>query len=208
MILYATPVSSYSAKVAIALAWKGIRYERRLPPGGSYRSEAYRALVPTGRVPALLDGGCLIVESDAIIEYLEDVAPSPTLLPGSPKERAAARMLSRFHDFELEPAIRALFPLLGTADDARLAAAKAAIDRHLATLDRLLPPGDYFAGAAFSLADCAYPASLHCLGGMAPQFGWRIDLPARLANVLRVPAVATVMTDYAVAFDGWLATKR
>ena len=208
MILYASPVSNYSAKVAIALAWKGIAHERRMPPGGTYRSAEYRAIVPTGQVPALVDGDFLLVESDAIIEYLEDIAPKPTLLPGSPRQRATARMLSRFHDFHLEPAIHALFPLLGNADEAALAAAKVVIDRQLATLEKLLPPGDLFAGADFSLADCAYPASLHCLAGLAPDFGWSINLPPRLGNVLRVPAVAKVMADYAVAFDGWLATKR
>ena len=108
MILYATPVSNYAAKVAIALEWKGLAHERRMPPGGTYRSAEYRAIVPTGQVPALIDGDFLLVESDAIIEYLEDIAPRPTLLPRSPRQRATARMLSRFHDFQLEPAIHAL----------------------------------------------------------------------------------------------------
>ena len=148
MILYATPVSSYSAKVAIALRWKGLAVERRLPPGGSYRSAEYRAIVPTGQVPALLDGDFLLVESDAIIEYLEEIAPAPTLLPGTPRQRATARMLARFHDFQLEPAIRALFPLVGTDGEA-VVAAKAVLDQRLAVLERLLPPGDYFAGNDF-----------------------------------------------------------
>lgn len=200
MILYATPISSYSAKVAIALKWKGIEAERRLPPGGSYRSGEYRAIVPTGQVPALLDDGVLLVESDAIIEYLEEIAPQPTLLPGGPQQRAVARMVARFHDFQLEPAVRALFPLVG----GDMGAARTVIEQRLAVLERLLPPGDFFAGPAFSLADCAFPASLHCLAGLLPD----VRLPARLANVLRVPAVAAVMADYAVAFDGWLATKR
>jgi glutathione S-transferase len=207
MILYATPISSYSAKVAIALRWKGLAVDRRLPPGGSYRSPEYRAIVPTAQVPALLDGDFLLTESDAIIEYLEEIAPQPSLLPGPPRQRATARMLSRFHDFQLEPAIRALFPLVGTDGEA-VEAARAVIAQRLAVLERLLPPGDYFGGPDFSLADCAFPASLHCLAGLAPGFGWRLDLPARLNAVLRVPAVAAVMADYAVAFDGWLATKR
>lgn len=204
MILYATPVSSYSAKVAIALEWKGLAYERRLPPGGSYKSDEYRAIVATGRVPALLNGDFVLAESDAIIEYLEDIAPRPTLLPGPPRARATARFLSRFHDFHLEPAIRRLFPLIGGGD---LLAAITAVEEQLAMLQRLLPPGDFFAGSAFSLADCAYPASLFGLGRLSSTFGWSVDLPARLNNVLQQPAVAKVMRDYALAFDAWLATN-
>ena len=140
---------------------------------------------------------------------LPNTTPPPVVPPqGGLLYRATARMLSRFHDFQLEPAIHALFPLLGSGDEAALAAAKAAIDRQLATLEKLLPPGDLFAGNDFSLADCAFPASLHCLAGLAPVFGWSINLPPRLRTVLRVPAVAKVMADYAVAFDDWLATKR
>ncbi len=56
IVLYATDVSLYSAKVAIALEHKGVPYERRMPPGGSYRAPEYRAIVPAGTLPAIDDG--------------------------------------------------------------------------------------------------------------------------------------------------------
>ena len=44
MILYWTPLSSYSAKVRLACALKRLMPELRLPPDGSYRSDGYRAM--------------------------------------------------------------------------------------------------------------------------------------------------------------------
>jgi maleylpyruvate isomerase len=95
MILYQTALSSYSLKVRLALALKGCSVELREPPEGSYRSAAYRALVPAATVPALVDGRVVLTESDAIIEYVEETKKGALLLPPDPAGRARARMMSR-----------------------------------------------------------------------------------------------------------------
>lgn len=110
MILYQSPLSTYSLKVRLALAVKGTVCDLREPPGGSYRSEAYRALVPPATVPALVDGDFVLTESDAIIEYLEDRIAGPALLPADPRDRARARMVSRLVDLRVEASLRTLFP--------------------------------------------------------------------------------------------------
>lgn len=110
MILYQSPLSTYSLKVRLALAVKGVAPELREPPGGSYRSQAYRALVPPATVPALVDGDFVLTESDAIIEYVDERFAGPGLLPPGPEGRARARMLSRIVDMKLEASLRGLFP--------------------------------------------------------------------------------------------------
>jgi glutathione S-transferase len=111
MILYQSPLSTYSLKVRLALALKGVTVALREPPCGTYRSAAYRELVPPATVPALVDDGLVLTESDAIIEYVEDSVPAgPALLPPDAKGRARARMLSRLVDFRVEAAVRRLFP--------------------------------------------------------------------------------------------------
>ena len=74
MQLYAIPVSTYSAKVRIALGAKGLDYEMVPPPGG-YSTPEYMAIVPLGTIPALRDGALCLSESDTLIEYLEDKYP-------------------------------------------------------------------------------------------------------------------------------------
>lgn len=208
--LYATDVSLYSAKVAIALEHKGVRYERRAPPGGTYRSPEYRALVPAGTLPAIDDGGFVLSESDAIIEYIDETREGTRLLPAEPRARARARYASRIHDLRVEPRVRALFPFIGAprGADAALAALRDAMN----ALPALIAPAPFAAGAAFSLGDCGWAPTFFLADRLAAALGapalaydaailrWRAALDA-------VPAVRKVMSAYPHAVEAWIATK-
>ena len=89
--------SSTSYRVRIALAMKGLAYDyvayhlRK----GEQRGAAYLALNPQGLVPTLeTEGGDLLPQSLAIVEYLEELQPDPPLLPATPLERARVRSLA------------------------------------------------------------------------------------------------------------------
>ena len=88
--LYNVPVSSYGAKVRIILAHKGIEWTELAPPDG-YGSPAYRAIMPSGTVPAIIDGDLKLADSEAIAEYLDEHVPSPPMMPADPESRARAR---------------------------------------------------------------------------------------------------------------------
>jgi len=91
-VLYDFPRSSASYRVRIALALKGIVYEKRHVDlrAGDQRSEAYRAIAPAGLVPALvIPHGPVLTQSLAILRYLDAVA-EPRLFPAHPI--AAARV--------------------------------------------------------------------------------------------------------------------
>lgn len=182
MILWGLPVSTYTAKVRIGLHFKGLRFEEREPPGG-YRSDAWRARVPTGTIPALeVEGGTLIAESEAILEYLEDAFPEPSLLPGSSLQRAQARFLARFHDLHLEPRVRALFPLVRDASRTpqRVAEAVAALQVQLDRLALLARPAPWLAGEVFTVADCGHAVSLRLGLRLANALGAALHLPEPL----------------------------
>ena len=102
LMFYATTVSTYCAKVRIALDVKGVDYETIPPPGGHGAAE-YKKLVPMGTIPAIQDGDFVLSESDTLIEYLEDRYPEPSLLPGSAEARARQRFLSQLLMNQLEP---------------------------------------------------------------------------------------------------------
>jgi glutathione S-transferase len=73
---------------------------------GEQRQEAHLARNPIGRVPVLeVDDGVFLSESLAIIEYLEECFPEPSMLGGSPLERARVRELDRVAE------LRVLLPL-------------------------------------------------------------------------------------------------
>jgi maleylacetoacetate isomerase len=96
MKLYTYFRSSAAYRVRIALNLKGIGYESvpvDLRPG-AHRLQSYLALNPQGLIPALEDGGIVISQSLAVIEYLEEAHPSPPLLPRSPLDRARVRSMA------------------------------------------------------------------------------------------------------------------
>ena len=210
MIFYATPVSSYSAKVRIVLVAKGIAFEERLPPGG-YRSDAYRAMVPMGTLPAIDDDGFVLSESEAINEYLEERFPAPRMLPASPQERARARFLSRFHDLYLEPPVRALFAHVAPARrDAVVIGARAAeIRRRLEQLATQSRPRPFLAADFLTLADCGPAITLPLAQMLLTAMGEALPLPASIAAWQMVvgehPAVKRVLSPWREATQGWIA---
>jgi len=106
MELYGYYRSTSSYRVRIALALKGLGYHA-LPVNllkGEQRSAAYLALNPQGRVPALrTDRGELLLQSPAIIEYLEELQPQPALLPAEPLERAQVRAVAAIIGCDIHP---------------------------------------------------------------------------------------------------------
>ena len=107
LFTYYRSTSSY--RVRIALALKGLDYRALLvnliaPAGGEHSQPAYLAINPQGRVPALrTDGGELLVQSPAIIEYLEEVYPQPALLPTTAVERAKVRGVAAIIGCDIHP---------------------------------------------------------------------------------------------------------
>ena len=85
--------SSAAYRVRIALALKGIAVES-VPVHllrGEQQSQEFHGLNPQGLVPVLQAEAGVITQSLAIIEWLEETHPEPTLLPRDPYLRARAR---------------------------------------------------------------------------------------------------------------------
>lgn len=106
MELYTYYRSTSSYRVRIALALKGLDYQA-LPVNllkGEQRGVDYSAVNPQGRVPALrTDDGDVLVQSPAIIEYLEEAYPQPALLPGGAEDRARVRGVAAIIACDVHP---------------------------------------------------------------------------------------------------------
>jgi maleylpyruvate isomerase len=138
--------SSTSYRVRIALAMKGLRYEyvaHHLRHGGHRKAE-YLAINPQGLVPALvLEDGTMIAQSMAILEYLEETAPTPPLLPADALGRARVRMISNMIACDIHPVnnLRVLDRLRARygADDTEVAGwFRHWVDETFAPLERML----------------------------------------------------------------------
>jgi maleylacetoacetate isomerase len=106
--LYGYWRSTSSYRLRIALALKGLAPEQvaihLVRDGGEQLKPAYRSINPQGRVPSLvLDDGTVLVQSPAIIEYLEEAYPEPPLLPGDPVARAKVRGIAAIIGCDVHP---------------------------------------------------------------------------------------------------------
>ncbi|GLH44847.1 maleylacetoacetate isomerase [Pseudomonas moraviensis] len=109
MDLYGYYRSTSSYRVRIALSLKGLDYQALpvnliAPSGGEHRQPAYLALNPQGRVPTLrTDDGALLIQSPAIIEYLEERYPQVPLLPDDLLARAQVRGVAAVIGCDVHP---------------------------------------------------------------------------------------------------------
>jgi glutathione S-transferase len=155
--LYHAALSPFSARCRIQIYAKDLDVELAAPPGGA-GSEAYQRINPTGKVPALEIDGAILPESAAILEFLEDRFPQPSLRPADDLARGRMRVLMQLADQYVVPPLVALFAQANpeTRDPELVAARLAELLPRLDLLERFLSrEGPYAAGPALSLADCS-----------------------------------------------------
>ncbi len=124
--LYGYFRSSAAFRARIALNLKGIKPELRfihlLKDGGQQHTAEYKALNPQELIPALAHDGHTITQSLAIIEYLNEIAPQPPLLPTDTYGRARCREIAYVVACDIHPVNnlrigRYMKKLYGTSDD-------------------------------------------------------------------------------------------
>ena len=108
MKLYSYYRSSAAYRVRIALNLKGLAYDTEpihlLKDGGHNRRAEFRAINPQMRLPALVaPTGEVLIQSLAIIDYLDETHPNPPFLPTEPIARARARALAQIIACDIHP---------------------------------------------------------------------------------------------------------
>jgi maleylacetoacetate isomerase len=165
MKLYTYWRSTAAYRVRIALALKNIPHQsvtvHLIKDGGQQRHEAYSQKNPHQLVPLLeLDDGRCIAQSLAIIEYLDEMVPSPPLLPNDPVLRAQVRSVALAIACDIHPlnnlrVTQYLTSTLEASEEAKkewyahwITLGFAAIEKTLSTV-----PGPFAFGSQISLAD-------------------------------------------------------
>jgi len=166
--LYTYFRSSAAYRVRIALNLKGLPYERvpvhLTKDGGYQRKPEFIAVNPQMRVPALqLPSGEVLIQSIAIIDYLDDIHPEPPLLPPDALARARVRAIAQIVACDIHP-LNNLIVLQYLKRQLRHEQGE--IDtwyHHWVTegfkaIEAMITPGPYACGAHVTLADiCLVP---------------------------------------------------
>lgn len=166
MKLYSYFRSSAAYRVRIALNLKGLSYETapvHLVNDANKRPE-FRAVNPQMRVPALsTPQGETLIQSLAIIEYLDETHPEPPLLPRDPIARAKVRALAQLVACDIHPLnnigpLRYLRHQMGQEQGAIDAWYHHWVLAGFEALEALIEPGPYAWGKQVTLADlCLVP---------------------------------------------------
>ncbi len=108
MKLYDYYRSSAAYRVRIALNLKGVPYTsfevHMLNDGGQHLKPAYQTVNPQRRLPSLqLDDGTVLIQSLAILEWIEETYRDPPLLPRDLVQRARVRAVTNIVVSDIHP---------------------------------------------------------------------------------------------------------
>jgi maleylacetoacetate isomerase/maleylpyruvate isomerase len=188
MELYNYFRSSASYRVRIALALKGLDYAYHSVhlQKNDHLQPAFAGLNPARLVPLLKDGDHRVSQSLAIMEYLDEVQPTPPLLPADPVGRARVRALALDIACEIHPlnnlrVLRYLVGPLGVSEDAKNTWYRHWVETGLEVVEaRLLAqPSTFCHGDSPGLADCVLVPQIF----NARRFDCRLD---HVPQVMRV----------------------
>lgn len=159
--------SSAAYRVRIALNLKGLGYDavpvHLLRDGGQHLLDEYRAINPSGLVPAFQDDAITLTQSMAILEYLEEAYPQVPLLPKGAVARAHVRELAQIIACDIHPVnnlrvLKYLVKQLGQDEQAKtdwyrhwVIEGFQSLEAHLA---RHLDTGTFCYGHTPTIADC------------------------------------------------------
>jgi glutathione S-transferase len=174
--LYDSPQSPFCRRVRIALAEKGLEYEKIPVDLGKKenREPAYLKMNPYGKVPVLADGGVILYESAIINEYLDEKYPNPPLMPKDPQLRARVRILVDYCDQHFGGPLRTIRLELQKPESERdqkvIQQAEGEVRRNLQWLNGEIAGKEFLVGP-FSLADVCFMPRV----GTLEQIGFKVD---------------------------------
>jgi glutathione S-transferase len=177
VVLYGPRWSAYTRTAILTLMEKGVAHavEEVDFSGGRGMPPEHLARHPFAKVPALRHGDYWLYETSAICRYVDAAFDGPALQPAAPRALGRMAQIVAILDAYLSAEIRMGYvserltkPLMGLAtDEARVAEARAAIEKGFPALEACLADASFMVGDELSLAD------LHA----APLIGYLVQTP-------------------------------
>lgn len=199
--LYGHPFAAFTWKALIALYERQVPFAfRMLDPDHPDNAAFVAQASPTGQFPVLVDGDRTVVESAAIIEYLDlHHGAASTMVPADPRTAIEARQMDGvFDDYVMILLQRAVSSVLREAakrDPYIEDEVKAGLDRSYAWLERWMTGRTWAANETFGIADCAAAPALFYAHWAFPIPESHVALRAYRARLLARPSIARVVDE-------------
>jgi glutathione S-transferase len=215
LTFYYNPISSNACRVWIALLEKQIPFEPILVNlDGDQFDPDFTAVNPLQLVPVIVDDGFRVIESLAILDYLDAKYPTPSFMPSEPDAIAIVRMVEMLVVNELQPVMLLLtrhFLGLGVVEPRQIEVAQGRITAVMQFLEELID-GPYFVGNRFTQADIVGGIAIVSLGqlgcsmedypglkawseGLARRHSWRQVTPSPEAVQAALPNVQKILRE-------------
>ena len=173
--LYTNSHSVSCSKVEFILDFKSIEIDK------IEAINNYGSFSPTATVPCLSIDGLMISDSGAILEFLEEKYPVPSLLSDHPNVNSKIRFLATLVDEKLVGSIRKLFGLVKItshpSDGLMIENIFKEIENHLLLINNIRKEEKYLASNEVSLADCNTPAFFSMLKEFEIHFNKEVIKP-------------------------------
>jgi len=160
-IVHGIPGSPYVRMPLLTLEEKGLPYTLASIPFGGHKAPEHLARQPFGRIPAFEHDDFRLYETQAILRYIDRIAPSPALIPTDPRAEARMNQIIGISDSYVFPDIsgcisfyRVFAARFGMpVDEAKIADALPRARICIEEVARLMGDRPFMAGDALSLAD-------------------------------------------------------
>lgn len=152
LTFYYNPLSPNARRVWLTLLEKGIDFEPVIMKlDGDQMHSEFLQINPFNHIPTIIDDGLRVIESLAIMDYLEAKYPQPALLPKEPRALAKVRMAQMLTANELFPQV---IPLICASEESpKVIQAKQHLDKVLKFFSELLGDSAYMGGDRLTLGD-------------------------------------------------------
>ena len=194
-IVSGVPGSPYVRKALLGLIEKSIPWRLHAMQFGEAKSDAHRARQPFGKIPVFRHGDFEFYETQAMLRYIDRIAPEPRLTPQDPRQEARMNQLIGITDFHVTKDVsariswpRLVAPRFGMpTNEQDVHDAIPGAEICIAEIARLMDGGTFLAADHLSLADIM----------LAPHLDFFADTPEGAAIMARHPALLA-----------WLAAMR
>ncbi|MDP6475935.1 MAG: glutathione S-transferase family protein [Alphaproteobacteria bacterium] len=173
--IFSAEVCPFAQRTRMVLIEKGVEFTLREVDLAA-KPDWFIEVSPYSKVPVIRHRGRTVYESAIINEYLDEVYPTPPMMPSEPGARASARIWIDFMNIKLLPCF---YRLLMTQEPDKQAAEAATLKAHFRLMEAAMAgegAGPYWFGGQLGLVDLALypwferlPALEHYRGAMLPE---------------------------------------
>ncbi|CAN1721715.1 glutathione S-transferase [Hyphomicrobium sp. 1Nfss2.1] len=199
--VYGHPLASFYWKVLIALYERAVPFEFLMVDGEHpENAQAIARLSPTGQFPVLVEADRVVVESAAIIEYLDlNHGTAAPMVPADRNTAIEARQMDGiFDDYVSAPLTRMVLNAIRPPDKRDPHAdgeAQALLDKSYAWLDRWMTGRTWAANDEFGIADCSAGPALYYAHWGYPIPEKHAALRGYRARLLARPSIARAIDE-------------